>query len=311
MPFISICIPTYKRAAYLGRLLQSIAEQTFKDFEVVITDDSPDHSVKEICAAYAHIPQLIYHKNDNALGTPANWNAAMQRAKGQWIKLMHDDDWFASTDALQQFADCAMQHENDFIFCAYTNVYNDAKNNRPVFPEIYRIKAVQKEPSVLLAKNLIGPPSTTLHKNDGCFLYDTNLKWLVDIDVYRRRLETDTLQYIPYPLINVGIGNTQVTSYTKNVGRVEVPEHFHFLEKMGIEKLENIIVYDYNWRFLRNFHVTQPEQLRKYGYSGSIHPVLQAMIKTQSKLPAWLLKQGVFSKIWMAVHYLKHKNRLR
>ena len=47
-PLISICIPAYKRAAFIKRLLDSIAIQSFQDYEVVITDDSPGDDVEQV-----------------------------------------------------------------------------------------------------------------------------------------------------------------------------------------------------------------------------------------------------------------------
>ena len=44
--FISICIPAYKHVDYLQRLLDSILIQTYKNFEIIITDDRPDNSVE-------------------------------------------------------------------------------------------------------------------------------------------------------------------------------------------------------------------------------------------------------------------------
>src|SRR5438309_1205572 len=49
---ISICIPAYKRTAYLKRLLDSVAIQTYTDFEVIVSDDSPDNSVQLLCKKY-------------------------------------------------------------------------------------------------------------------------------------------------------------------------------------------------------------------------------------------------------------------
>src|SRR5580765_4245670 len=95
---ISICIPAFKGVEFLERLLNSIAVQNFRDFEVVVADDSPDDSVRTLCAQYQSRFSLSYHHNPIPLGTPANWNQAIAKASGQWIKLMHDDDWFADND---------------------------------------------------------------------------------------------------------------------------------------------------------------------------------------------------------------------
>ncbi|GAB3413006.1 glycosyltransferase family 2 protein [Niabella aquatica] len=311
MPFISICIPAYQRPQYLKRLLDSIRMQSFKDFEVIITDDSPDDSVYQLFHEYSDIPSLYYHKNPRPLGTPANWNAAIALAKGQWIKLMHDDDWFANETSLQQFADCAKNNDGAFIFSAFINVYEDGRKEKPFFPEKFRIRKAKKEPAILLAKNFIGAPSTTMHKNDKRYEYDTELKWLVDIDMYRRRMETDKLVYISQPLVNLYMSNSQVTSYTKNIAQIEIPEHFHYLNKMGIHKLNNILVYDYNWRFIRNFSITDIEDLRKFGYSGPVHPVLTAIITAQAKIYRKLLRNGVSSKLLMALHFIKNKKLIK
>ena len=63
VPFISICIPAYKNTTYVGRLLDSISEQTFTDYEVVVTDDSPDDSVKNFllnCHALEGVEERIF-----------------------------------------------------------------------------------------------------------------------------------------------------------------------------------------------------------------------------------------------------------
>ena len=61
-PIISICIPAYKRIDYLKRLLWSIEIQKFKDFEVIISDDSNDHSVEELIKEFKGRFEIKYFK---------------------------------------------------------------------------------------------------------------------------------------------------------------------------------------------------------------------------------------------------------
>src|SRR5438128_12549487 len=95
-PLISICIPAYKRTVELKRLFNSIVIQTFKDFEIVITDDSPEESVAILCNEYRSKLPIAYYKNKIRLGSPANFNQSIAKATGEWIKMMNDDDWFAT-----------------------------------------------------------------------------------------------------------------------------------------------------------------------------------------------------------------------
>src|SRR5690349_3384650 len=158
-PFVSICIPSYKRIPFLKRLLESMVVQTYKDFEVIITDDSDDDSVKDLLREFESRVRIRYYKNERALGTPANWNRAISKAEGQWIKLMHDDDWFASPESLAGFIKFA-DNDHPFIFSAYFTVSETSGRKLHRLSEFKDMMI--KEPGVLFAKNVIGPPSVTL-----------------------------------------------------------------------------------------------------------------------------------------------------
>ncbi|MGC4231685.1 MAG: glycosyltransferase family 2 protein [Niabella sp.] len=311
MPFISICIPAYQRPQYLKRLLDSIRVQSFADFEVIITDDSPDDSVHQLFHEYADIPSLYYHKNPRPLGTPANWNAAIALAKGQWIKLMHDDDWFMDTGSLQQFADAAKKNDGAFIFSAFINKYENSGIEKIHFPEKFRLKQLKKHPGSILSKNIIGHPSTTLYPNDGKCLYDEKLKWLVDVEMYIRRLDSSRFVYIKKTLVALGMSDSQVTAQVKMAPEVEIPEHLYFLKKTGVHILKNIMAYDYFWRFIRNFNVTTPAYFKQYDKENTAPEIISRMINAQNKIPKPLLRTGVISKLLMLLHYLTNKKYIK
>src|SRR2546423_15037027 len=125
-PFISICIPTYKRPELLKKLLDSINIQTFKNYEIIINDNSPDDSVEKLVRSYQDILSLSYKKNQPSVSAVENCIKIIQRANAEWVKIMHDDDWFASEDALQVFADAAEGSAKGFIFCASNQVWLDS-----------------------------------------------------------------------------------------------------------------------------------------------------------------------------------------
>ena len=116
-PFISICIPAYQKTDYLRRLLDSIAVQTFTDHKIIISDDSADESVKKLIEEFRAL-KINYTRNIPAAGMPSNWNLALLKAKGEGIKLMHDDDWLSADTALQQFASEGQNTPNRFSFSA-------------------------------------------------------------------------------------------------------------------------------------------------------------------------------------------------
>ena len=202
-PKISICIPVYKRPEHVERLLQSIRIQTFRDFEVILSDDSPDESISSLLTQYADLP-IVYFRNFPSLGTPANWNFSISKATGEWIKLMHDDDWLAEKDSLKFFAEETKQGKF-FIFSGFTNVFESGEKRQQFFPSGWEDRIV-KSPLTLMAKNVVGPPSVTMVHHSIKEQYDVRMKWRVDIDFYIRVLEKErALRLIPKSLINVGI----------------------------------------------------------------------------------------------------------
>ena len=307
MPLISICIPAYKHVDYLQRLLDSILIQTYKDFEIIITDDSPDNSVAILLKNYNSIPNIHYYKNEKALGTPENWNEAIRKANGAWIKMMHNDDWFASDDALQVFYDAILENPGiDFFFSAFQNV--EANSGKK---EIVKMSAADKaflksNPYHLLKKVYIGNPSCTIVKKSLDIFYDKRYKFIVDFDYYIRVIQQTTMPfYIDEVLLNIGFHDEQVTSYTKYNPEVQIPENIVFLNEQKKDILKNIVVFDYYWRLMRNLKIDSEEKL--LSYLGDIKPKQQiiSMIQFQKKIPASLLKIGLASKFFMLIAYGK------
>ncbi len=305
MPLISICIPAYKRLNFLERLLDSIVIQDFKDFEVIITDDSPNDIVEKMCKKYGEHFILSYHRNLPALGTPANWNFAISKAQGKWIKIMHDDDWFSNSESLRKFAhETQKVGDCSFFFCGYTS--NDQESS---FQNIHIIKPheeilLKRSPLNLFKKNFIGHPSTTLIRNHSNLLYDEQTKWVVDFEFYIRCLnEFKFFNAIKEPLVNIGISDSQVTKTAFRNPSIEIPENIYLLNKLGVKILNNILVYDYYWRFVRNMTFRDVQTFQKYLKTALPVPVVR-IINFQNKFPWKLLKVGFISKSLMTISYM-------
>jgi glycosyltransferase involved in cell wall biosynthesis len=305
-PLISICIPAYKRIDYLQRLLQSICDQKFTDFEVIVTDDSRDETVKELCHQYWNLFALVYHRNEKPLGTPENWHEAIRHAKGKWIKLMHDDDWFADENSLFFFADSLNDHPHaSFFFSGYRNVYAEGPGKtKDVFAASSRYKMLATNPAILYTGNIIGPPSCVLYKQNKEIFFDRRLSWLVDIDFYIRYLSFSSAVYIPKILVNIGISSAQVTSSSFRKKEIEIPENFLLLEKLGTKVLSNIQVFDTWWRLIRNLKINDVEEIRQAGYQGRIPARILSILNFQSNMPAKFLKYGFLSKMAMSICFL-------
>lgn len=307
---ISVCIPAYKNADYLRRNLGALSTQTLQDFEVILSDDSPDDSVWAIAEEYKDQLNIKYFKNVPAKGTPANWNYAMQQASGRYVKLIHDDDWLSCDEALQAYYDCLQANpETDFCFSAFYNVHLDTGKMDPVFCSSFHRRLLEKDAYNLFKRNFIGPPSAVFQRNNPEIFYDERLKWLVDFEGYIRFLKTKkkSFVYLPRNLVNIGLGQEQVTQTTKHVKEVVVPESLYVLQKHGVPILNNVWVYDYYWRMFRNLGVQAKEGIAAAGWEGEVPVAIVNMLNLQKKIPQALLKLGPVSKICMLVAFVRNR----
>jgi len=306
---ISICIPAYNSGSKLERLLESIKVQTFKDYEIIISDDSNNDGVRNIAEKkYAELNIQYYH-NAKPLGTPANWNNAILKAKGQWIKLMHHDDWMLDENTLQTFVDHIPGNDGaKLIYCAFKNINTDTDSTSDGKTSWFE-SLLLKWNYLNLFKNFIGNPSCTLVSSAlKPYEYDKRIKWLIDFDFYTWYFTREKkVIYIDKPLIAFRIHAGQVTAQTQQNPVVEIPESFILYEKYGIKILKNVFVYDFFWRMYRNLGIKSIPELEKYlGYECK-YPAIVNMIKLQHKVPEAFLKNGFSSKMLMLSGYLRNR----
>lgn len=302
---ISICIPAYKNIPFLTRLLDSIAQQSFSNYEVIITDDTPDDSVSDLIKTYnAHFPIHYYH-NTPSLGTPENWNEAIRKASGKWIKLMHNDDYFTGNDALARFHAATIRNpECSFFFAAFQNRTEKTGATEVVTCNFFDRLFLRMSPLHLFKRVYVGNPSCTLVRREAGIFYDNRFKFVVDFEYYIRCIrQLKRYQYIDEVLLNIGFHDEQVTEYTFGVAAVQIPENFILIGKMGQRIILNPFVYDYYWRMFRNLGIRTEEQVKQY-YTGEIPSVLRKMLHFQSSFSSQILKKGVISKMLMSASYV-------
>lgn len=185
---VSICIPTYNQTKYLRKTLDSIVSQTYRKFEVIISDDSTSNDVEILIEEYKNKLAIDYFRNSPSLGSPENWNHSISFAKGKWIKIMHHDDWFCESDALEKMMSEADNNPNSLIFAGIKGEFVREKRSYVNLPSQSKIDEIQKDPFSLIWANVIGPPSAILFPNSSSVQFDKTLIWLVDIEFYLQLL---------------------------------------------------------------------------------------------------------------------------
>ena len=115
---VSIIVPVYKVEKFLPKCIESVLNQTYTDFELILVDDgSPDKS-PEICDKYAELDKRVVVIHQTNEGVSAARNAGLENAKGAYIGFVDPDDWIAPKMYEQMIF--AMEGSNaDLAICGY------------------------------------------------------------------------------------------------------------------------------------------------------------------------------------------------
>ena len=93
MPSVSVILPNYNYARYLPQRIESILNQTFSDFELIILDDASIDNSKEVIESYNDSRISVYYNKVNSGNPFVQWNKGVQIAKGKYIWIAEADDY--------------------------------------------------------------------------------------------------------------------------------------------------------------------------------------------------------------------------
>lgn len=180
---LSVAIPTWeyngRGVEFLDDLLRTISIQTFKDFEVVISDHSLDDSIQEFCEQNVYNLFIRYNRCDANRGNgPYNTNNAIQLCEGEIIKLIFQDDFFYDDEAFEKII-LNLNGDKDWLLCGSNHTLDDGHS---FFNEMYP----RWNDDILNGVNTISSPSVLAFKKHlfDKVQFDTDLKMMMDCDFY-------------------------------------------------------------------------------------------------------------------------------
>lgn len=130
----SIVVPIYNVEKYLSQCIESVLNQDFSDFELILVDDGSTDSSGEICDEYAKNDDRIrvIHKLNGGVSDARN--IGISKANGEFVCFLDSDDFMAKF-AISDLADFLMNNDNiDMITCAHIDEYNDGSTKVQLLP---------------------------------------------------------------------------------------------------------------------------------------------------------------------------------
>jgi glycosyltransferase involved in cell wall biosynthesis len=223
--FLSIIIPTFNRCKLLNRALNSVFNQTYSDYEVIVIDDgSTDDTAEMLQKNFTH---LRYSCQSNH-GVSAARNKGLELAKGEWVAFLDSDDEWLPQKLEKQIS--LLKAKPDYKICHTEELWirngvrvNQMKKHKKaggwIFPQCLPICAMS-------------PSSILIHRSvfDSIGYFDTSLPACEDYDLWLRITAKYPVLYLEEPLIKKYGGHDDQLS-KKHWG----------MDRYRIQALQNII----------------------------------------------------------------------
>lgn len=185
-PTFSIICPVYSMKngqgeKFLVEYLSHLIFQTFKDFEIVVSDQSTYDTFLKICDTFSHNLNIKHIRNTSNKNTAANnVNNAIKHATGALVKLLYVDDFFIDPNALLKIKnEFERNPDKSWLISGFVHS-NEEKTS------MYNARKPRYDQLHVLGDNSTGNPSNYTVRRSKAFEMDENLKWLVDGEYFYR-----------------------------------------------------------------------------------------------------------------------------
>lgn len=239
MSKVSICIPNYNYGMYIGETIQSILNQIYTDFELIIVDDASTDNSMDVINSF-HDKRLKVHKNETNLGIAANWNKCLEYATGDYIAIFHSDDVYHRE---------IIEYEVNILATEDVSIVGTrAVTDITKLPKKIRLKYSVYEPldfmKFLFSANTLVCPSVMMKKEvyDNIGRYRDDLFFVEDQEFYLRAAVKYGFAKIENFLMVYG-HQQQEKSY-QVVFKDNVAKHIRWIEEYKILKAKAKAIFD-------------------------------------------------------------------
>lgn len=239
-PKVSVCIPTYNYADYLPFAIESVLNQSFTDFELIILDDCSKDNTAEVVERYLSDRRLIFETNERNLGLAGNWNRCLSKARGEYIKFIHADDLLASPDCLAKMVSVLECDRSVSLVSSARNIIDSKSRLVHVLSEFGRGSFTAEGHKIIFycllrPTNFIGEPSAVMFRRaDARRGFSPRYAHALDMEFWFHLLEKGNFAFIDETLTSVRVHPRQKT-------RDSVTNLIHLSDPI-------LLLRDYIWR---------------------------------------------------------------
>lgn len=217
VPAVSVIVTCYNYGRFLGRCIESVLRQTFRDLELIIVNDGSTDNTEDIALLYIKDPRVRYIKQDNAGQTRAK-NNGIKASCGKFVAFLDADDFWDPTKLEKQLP----MFKDPDVGVVYSRVMFIDEEGNPLHAHIASRYLQPRHGCVthyLLFDNFIPFSSAVVRREvfDKVGMFDETLTMGIDWDLWLRTSLHYTFAYVDEPLLYYRVGHDGQMS--KNVGK--------------------------------------------------------------------------------------------
>lgn len=217
---VTVVVPVFNGGARLKRCLQSIVDQSCRDYQVLVVDNGSNDGtlVEALEFADKHANFLVYQNAKN-LGRIGNWNRALELARGEYVKPVMVNDYLLPS-CLEQLAEILDKHsEVAMVRSSVTTLDNGNWHFGPLFDSSRNMTGPEAiEYGVTMGNPAAGPSAQmfrrSIYAREG-FRFDSGMEWAADFDFAMRLFECGGLYYLRASLFVFELTNRFATTAGK------------------------------------------------------------------------------------------------
>lgn len=185
---VSVLIPVYNMESYIEEAIESVLNQTFDGYEIVIVDNNSTDNTWPILLKYEAHPKFILIKNERNLGMAQNWNRCLFYARGKYLKVLNADDILEQT-ALQECVTILDNYPAISLVTSHFKTFG-VENKEMYSKHVGQIDGKQAIVDTIETSNWIGCPTQVMFRRDDLYVGYFNIAstWWSDMDLWYRLL---------------------------------------------------------------------------------------------------------------------------
>jgi glycosyltransferase involved in cell wall biosynthesis len=295
-PKVSVIIPTYNRSHFLQTAIESVLNQTYQDFELIVVDDGSIDETQQLLAQYQGKLQAVYQENQ---GRSLARNTGAKLARGKYLAFLDSDDVWKPTKLAQQIAVLEADPTITLAHC-FTEVFDSSGQvcqaatsliqtfHQRALKHNYHYEAISLECTIFTSCIVV---------NKEIFLglggFDRNLEYLEDWDFYLRLALNYKITAVPEPLVLYRHHDDQSKNIALTKGRIQVCQKHYSWLKNQVKRSNSVVIQ-------RNFSI----QLGECYFILGNHAKAQQWLWNAFQLDPTLTLRFIWNNHWLLPHLI-------